>query len=91
MNQKLLMNKKYFLVLISGIFLFSCTGMNATKDTGPINTSTGVISGTESSSITQATTYSNIQVTLTDGQSQATTKTFSITISVGATGGGQFN
>ena len=45
MNQKLLMNKKYFLVLISGIFLFSCTGMNATKDTGPINTSTGVIQG----------------------------------------------
>ena len=45
MNQKLLINKKYFLVLIAGIFLFSCTGMNATKDTRPINTSTGVIQG----------------------------------------------
>ena len=69
--------------------VWSSTG---TLPTGlSLNTSTGVISGTESSSITQATTYSNIQVTLTDGQSQATTKTFSITISVGATGGGQFN
>jgi len=71
--------------------VWSSTG---TLPTGlSLNTSTGVISGTESSSITQATTYSNIQVTLTDGQSQATTKTFSITITVydGSTGGGQFN
>jgi len=69
--------------------VWSSTG---TLPTGlSLNTSTGVISGTESSSITQETVYSNIQVTLTDGQSQATTKTFSITISVGATGGGQFN
>ena len=46
MNQKLLINKKYFLVLIAGIFLFSCAGMNSTKDTRSINTSTGVIQGT---------------------------------------------
>ena len=45
MNQKLLINKKYFLVLIAGIFLFSCAGMNSTKDTQSINTSTGVIQG----------------------------------------------
>ena len=45
MNQKLLINKKYFLVLIAGIFLFSCAGMNSTKDTRSINTSTGVIQG----------------------------------------------
>ncbi|MDA9027213.1 carboxylesterase family protein [Gammaproteobacteria bacterium] len=45
MNQKLLINKKYFLVLIAGIFLFSCSGMNATKDIQSINTSTGVIQG----------------------------------------------
>ena len=45
MNQKLLTNKKYFLVLTAGIFLFSCAGMNVTKDTRPINTSTGVIKG----------------------------------------------
>ena len=69
--------------------VWSSTG---TLPTGlSLASATGIISGTESSSITQATTYSNIQVTLTDGQSQATTKTFSITISVGATGGGQFN
>ncbi|MDB9812983.1 carboxylesterase family protein [Gammaproteobacteria bacterium] len=45
MNQKSLINKKSFLVLIAGVFLFSCAGMNATKDTRPINTSTGVIKG----------------------------------------------
>jgi hypothetical protein len=43
MNQKLL--KKYFLVLIAGIFLFSCAGMNSTKDTRSIDTSTGIIQG----------------------------------------------
>ena len=56
-----------------------------------LNTSTGVISGTESSSITAETAYPNIVVTLTDGQSQTTSVTYSITISVGGTGGGQFN
>ena len=46
MNQKLLIkNKKYFLVLIAGILLSSCAGMNSTKDTRSINTSTGVIQG----------------------------------------------
>ena len=66
--------------------------VSGTLPTGlSLNTSTGVISGTESSSITAATTYSNIIITLTDNESQSTNKTFSITISVGATGGGQFN
>ena len=66
--------------------------VSGTLPTGlSLNTSTGVISGTESSSITAATTYSNIIVTLTDNESQSTNKTFSITISVGATGGAQFN
>jgi hypothetical protein len=69
--------------------VWSSTG---TLPTGlSLASATGIISGTESSSITQETVYSNIQVTLTDGQSQTTSKTFSITISVGATGGGQFN
>ncbi|MDB9770363.1 carboxylesterase family protein [Gammaproteobacteria bacterium] len=45
MNQKLLINKKYFLVLIAGIFLFSCAGMNSSKDARSIDTSTGVIQG----------------------------------------------
>ena len=31
--------------MIAGIFLFSCAGMNSTKDTRSINTSTGVIQG----------------------------------------------
>ena len=55
--------------------------------------SSGLISGTESSSITNATTYSNLAVTLTDAEGQTTSKTFSITITVytGLTGGGQFN
>ena len=66
--------------------------VSGTLPTGlSLNTSTGVISGTESSSITAATTYSNIIITLTDNESQSTNKTFSITISVSATGGGQFN
>ena len=55
--------------------------------------SSGLISGTESSSISSATTYSNLAVTLTDNEGQTTSKTFSITITVytGSTGGGQFN
>jgi len=45
MNQKLLINKNYFLVLIAGIFLSSCAGMNLTEDMRSIDTSTGVIQG----------------------------------------------
>ena len=69
--------------------VWSSTG---TLPTGlSLASATGIISGTESSSITAETAYPNIVVTLTDGQSQTTSVTYSITISVGATGGGQFN
>ena len=69
---------------------WSATG---TFPTGISMNSAGLISGTESSSITSATTYSNLAVTLTDNESQTTAQTFSITITVytGSTGGGQFN
>ncbi|MDA9021747.1 carboxylesterase family protein [Gammaproteobacteria bacterium] len=45
MHQKLPINKQYFLVLIAGILLSSCAGMNSTKNTRSIDTSTGVIQG----------------------------------------------
>ena len=69
---------------------WSATG---TFPTGISMNSAGLISGTESSSITSATTYSNLAVTLTDNESQTTAQTFSITITVytGLTFGGQFN
>ena len=54
-----------------------------------LNTSTGVISGTESGS-TQATTYT-FTIRATDAQGQTADRQFTITISHGATGGGQFN
>ena len=54
-----------------------------------LNTSTGVISGTESGS-TQTTTYT-FTIRATDAQAQTADRQFSITISHGATGGGQFN
>ena len=54
-----------------------------------LNTSTGVISGTESGS-TQTTTYT-FTITATDAEAQTADRQFTITISHGATGGGQFN
>ena len=51
--------------------------------------SNGVFAGTESGS-TQTTVYS-FDVTATDAESQTAVRTFTITISHGATGGGQFN
>jgi hypothetical protein len=54
-----------------------------------LNTSTGVISGTESGS-TQTTTYT-FTIRATDAEAQTADRQFSITISHGATGGGQFN
>ena len=54
-----------------------------------INASTGVISGTESGS-TQTTTYT-FTIRATDAQAQTADRQFTITISHGATGGGQFN
>ena len=51
--------------------------------------SNGVFSGTESGST--ATTVYSFDITATDAESQTAVRTFSITISHGATGGGQFN
>ena len=53
-----------------------------------LNTSTGVISGTESGS-TQTTTY-NFTIRATDAQGQTADRAFSITISHGASGGALF-
>jgi len=54
-----------------------------------LNTSTGAITGTESGS-TQTTTF-NFTIRATDAEGQTADRAFSITISHGATGGGQFN
>jgi len=54
-----------------------------------INSSTGVISGTESGS-TQTTTYT-FTIRATDAQGQTADRQFSITISHGSSGGAQFN
>ena len=54
-----------------------------------INASTGVISGTESGSST-TTTYT-FTIRATDAQGQTADRQFTITISHGASGGGQFN
>ena len=51
--------------------------------------SNGSFSGTESGST--ATTVYSFDITATDGESQTAVRTFTITISHGATGGGQFN
>ena len=54
-----------------------------------LNTSTGVISGTESGS-TATTTYT-FTIRATDAQGQTADRQFNIIISHGASGGGQFN
>ena len=55
-----------------------------------LNTSTGVISGTETGS--SATTTYTFQITPTDAESQVgPAREFTITISHGSSGGGQFN
>ena len=54
-----------------------------------LNTSTGAITGTESGS-TQTTTYT-FTIRATDAQGQTADRQFTITVSHGATGGGQFN
>ena len=53
-----------------------------------LNSSTGAITGTAPSPTTN-TTY-NFTLRLTDAESQTTDRAFSITVSTGATGGGQF-
>ena len=54
-----------------------------------LNTSTGAITGTESGS-TQTTTF-NFTIRAPDAEGQTADRAFSITISHGASGGGQFN
>tara|TARA_Y100001973_G_scaffold99183_1_gene157999 strand:+ start:318 stop:494 length:177 start_codon:yes stop_codon:yes gene_type:complete len=54
-----------------------------------LNSSTGAITGTAPTP-TAATTY-NFTLRATDAESQTVDRAFSITVSVGATGGGQFN
>ena len=85
-------------VAATGSVNFTVAATNATsfsKTSGSfpggvsINASTGVISGTESGS-TQTTTYT-FTIRATDAQAQTADRQFTITISHGATGGGQFN
>ncbi len=85
-------------VAATGSVNFTVAATNATsfaKTSGSfpggvsINASTGVISGTESGS-TQTTTYT-FTIRATDAEAQTADRQFTITISHGATGGGQFN
>ena len=55
-----------------------------------LNSSTGVLSGTESGSDTGETTY-NFTIRATDAESQTADRAFSITVTVGINNGGQFN
>ena len=54
-----------------------------------LNSSTGAITGTAPEP-TSETTY-NFTLRATDAESQTTDRAVSITVTVGATGGGQFN
>jgi hypothetical protein len=85
-------------VSAAGSVNFTVAATNATsfaKSSGSfpggvtINSSTGVISGTESGS-TQTTTYT-FTIRATDAQGQTADRQFTITISHGASGGAQFN
>ena len=85
-------------VAAAGSVNFTVAATNATsfaKSSGSfpggvtINSSTGVISGTESGS-TATTTYT-FTIRATDAQGQTADRQFTITISHGASGGGQFN
>ena len=85
-------------VAAAGSVNFTVAATNATsfaKTSGSfpggvtINSSTGVISGTESGS-TATTTYT-FTIRATDAQGQTADRQFTITISHGASGGGQFN
>ena len=85
-------------VAATGTVNFTVAATNATsfaKTSGSfpggvsINASTGVISGTESGSST-STTYT-FTIRATDAQAQTADRQFTITISHGASGGGQFN
>ena len=85
-------------VAATGSVNFTVAATNATsfaKTSGSfpggvtINSSTGVISGTESGS-TQTTTFT-FTIRATDAQGQTADRQFTITISHGASGGAQFN
>ena len=85
-------------VAAAGSVNFTVAATNATsfaKSSGSfpggvtINASTGVISGTESGS-SSTTTYT-FTIRATDAQGQTADRQFTITISHGASGGGQFN
>ena len=85
-------------VAATGSVNFTVAATNATsfaKTSGSfpggvsINASTGVISGTESGS--SATTTYTFTIRATDAEAQTADRQFTITISHGASGGGQFN
>lgn len=64
---------------------------NSSQANCSLNSSTGVITTTDfGGSSTTATTY-NFTLRLTDAEGQTTDRSFSLTSSFGATGGGQFN
>ncbi|AXH71503.1 tail fiber [Pelagibacter phage HTVC121P] len=64
---------------------------NASQANCALNSSTGAITTSDfGGSSTTATTY-NFTIRATDAESQTTDRTFSLTSSFGATGGGQFN
>lgn len=71
----------------------NATSFSKTSGTFPgglsLNTSSGVISGTESGATTD-TTY-NFTIRATDAQAQTADRAFSITINLGANNSGQFN
>jgi hypothetical protein len=69
----------------------SYSKISGTFPTGiTLNSSTGVLSGTESGSDTGETTY-NFTIRATDAESQTADRAFSITVTVGINNGGQFN
>ena len=64
---------------------------NASQANCSLNSSTGVITTTDfGGSSTTATTY-NFTLRATDAEGQTADRSFSLTSSFGATGGGQFN
>ena len=70
---------------------YSEVGSNLTTANVTLNTSTGALTTTDfGGSSTTATTY-NFTIRATDAEGQTADRSFSLTSSFGATGGGQFN
>jgi hypothetical protein len=70
---------------------YSEVGSNLTTANVTLNTSTGALTTTDFGGIsTTATTY-NFTIRATDAEGQTADRSFSLTSSFGATGGGQFN